>query len=777
MSYDPGDTVLEDDDTPFTLDALNLVKDASLLHFFASLEELIGHGQREGLLLSALGHSRDIDQRLLDEAKVPVYQKPLPDKTKRNSISEASTAPPSTSSTSSSSSSTSTSTSASSAASPSTLTRDTQQAELIAQKKAEAEQRKKAEKKQALKKWLGPLVRADHPPASTPPTSSPARRPSVSSSSTTPSTTASSASAFSTPTPITLLITNLALYILPPAIPMDMGGAVQQHFLILNQYHRIALQDILLVSLPYRSGVSLSGGDYALRINDFCLHLRSGKNVWLQSPAGRRSGVVEVLSDAYRALLGHSLQMDQPDYLELVSALIDGSIVKAMKQMRMEWWAMHPAREQGWLIHRSVYERPPDTTLPPTQTSTPVFEHEHDRDAWSMRWFVLTRDNYLLQFTSPAELEAFRLVMNAADSSVQSSKGRRISSKFPANFDCIEIDLTRAAVQTGGGGWPGAAATTTTTTASVGKADEWGTVGFGFEVLVFPRGETSGTPVYDKGHTRHLFTVIPPFSDKMQASWRAGDSPAQLLQELCVHYSKKPSVVIPVSSHNDHIEPPSPASALALQADSAALHLSPASAAEVALATQVAPASQRRTSVSYDASTLPFYPAGHPLSILRFPPELVDALRASTSRWFASVDDAINFNQMGGTRSAEDSVGARAAVKGRPSRNGRSPFSPSSSNPASPTLLSPQSSASSVPSSPVPPVQGGGGGERGGLFTPMVDVSSIVQSIRVMKEVRPQAEGDVVVEGEGGKKEEVKDGQVQGVNGGSSADGSGVSHA
>ena len=179
----------------------------------------------------------------------------------------------------------------------------------------------------------------------------------------------------------------------------------------------------------------------------------------------------------------------------------------------------------------------PDVTSP-THTSTPVFEHEHDRDGWSMRWFVLTRDNYLLQFTSPAELEAFRLVMNAADSSVHSSKGKRISAKFPANFDCIEIDLTRAAVQQGGI-WPGVPAT------AAGTADEWGKVGFGFEVLVFPRGEASGTPVYDKGHTRHFFTAIPPFSEKMQANWRAGDSPAQLLQELLMHYSKKPVVVIP----------------------------------------------------------------------------------------------------------------------------------------------------------------------------------------------------------------------------------------
>ena len=549
----------------------------------------------------------------------------------------------------------------------------------------------------------------------------------------------------------------------PPPSLWTWARSELHYFLILNQYHRIALQDVLLVSLPYRSGVSLSGGDFALRINDFCLHLRSGKNIWLQSPAGRRSGVVEVLSDAYRALLGHSLQMDQPDYLELVSALIDGSIVKAMKQMRMEWWAMHPAREQGWLIHRSAYERPPDV-VSPTHTSAPVFEHEHDRDQWSMRWFVLTRDNYLLQFTSPAELEAFRLVMNAADSSVQSSKGRRISSKFPANFDCIEIDLTRAAVQHGGV-WPGVAPATDTK-----AADDWGSVGFGFEVLVFPRGEASGTPVYDKGHTRHLFTVIPPFSDKMTASWRAGDSPSQLLQELLHHYSKKPVVVIPTSSHDTHIEPPSPASALALQADRADALLSPASAAEMALATQM-PATQRRASLAADANTAPFYPARHPLAALRFAGELIEALRAATVRWFGSVDDAINFNQMGGTRSAEDSVGARAAVKGRPSRVGRggaggiTPSGGATPTPTSPIVSPSMNSVSSAPTSPAGREEGGGGGGRGGIqFAPMVDVRGLVQSIkgiREVKEVRPAVGEEVVKTVEGGKKEEVKDGQVE----------------
>ena len=532
----------------------------------------------------------------------------------------------------------------------------------------------------------------------------------------------SSSSTFPAPSPCTLLVTNLALYILPPAIPMDVNGN-QQYFLILNQYQRIALQDIMLLSLPYRSGISLSGGDYALRINDLCVHLRSGRNFWLQSPKARRSAFVEVLSDAYRALLHHSVQMDQPDYLQLVEALMDGSIVSAMKQMRLEFWATWPTREQGWLLHRSIGVRPPEV-VSPTHTSTPVFEHEHDKDGWSMRWFVLSADNYLLQFTSPAELEAFKVVISAADSAVHSSEGRKISAKLPVGFDCIEIDLTRSTIADWGEGekvQPGSSADVSGLPHLNAPA--------GFEILVFPRDEVSGSPVYDKGHTRHLFTVIPPFSPQMQASWKAGDSPQQLLQELIQHYSKKPSVVIPMSS-GDEIDPPSPSSA----------QVQPGKAAATASSAAISSASITVASVANGSSVsqlVPYYPAGHPLAGLRFPAELSASLRAATMRWLASVDDAIHFNQMGGTRSAEDSVGARAAVKGRGKRDGsRSPFG----------LRSP----------PLSPAISAQSDDGNGLFRPMVELrGSDASAIQLKTVEQASAQPAVAVAAQSGGTGEV----------------------
>ena len=130
MSYDAGDA--GDESAPFVLDGLHLSHDASLAHFFSSLSELIGHGQQETLLFSAIGATRDIDDRLLQEAKVPVNQQPLD--AQQAEAGAASSAPPPS-------------------APLSSLNRDSRQAELIAAKQLETQQRKKREKKQSLKRW------------------------------------------------------------------------------------------------------------------------------------------------------------------------------------------------------------------------------------------------------------------------------------------------------------------------------------------------------------------------------------------------------------------------------------------------------------------------------------------------------------------------------------------------------------------------------------------------------------------------------------------------
>jgi len=180
---------------------------------------------------------------------------------------------------------------------------------------------------------------------------------------------------------VTLLVTNLAVYVMPPAIQMpsssqlnsalneqshrsdSMSGSsypsVSEHedtehsnnqhsnqsqsnddkpkyFLVNTVYNRYALQDLLLLVLPYRTGISLHNTDYALRMDDFVLFLKGKMCVWLQSPLGQRSMFGEVISDAFLALTGHTVEMLQPDYAQLCEAILSQSIWQQIRQMQME---------------------------------------------------------------------------------------------------------------------------------------------------------------------------------------------------------------------------------------------------------------------------------------------------------------------------------------------------------------------------------------------------------------------------------------------------------
>ena len=335
---------------------------------------------------------------------------------------------------------------------------------------------------------------------------------------------------------VTLLLSNLAVYILPPAISIAVNELSTKYFLVYNQYKRYALQDILLISLPYRSGLRADGTDYAMRINDFSMHLRSGRTVWLQSPRGKRSLVVEALSDAYSHLLGTPLDMHQPDYVELIQSILDDSIVTMIKAMRMEGWAHSKPAQTGWLIHQRMYENSSgdapimapthsqinksnghapfamsprhdnkSSVISPTSSSATSLSsssssndhHKHsDYKSWELRYFVLSTDHYLLHFRNPIEKDAFNHVILSAHSQiiVNSSGLSKINNKLPLSFDCTEIDLTRALCR---------------------RMDD---NIHGFDILVFPTSTESinGAPVTDKGYTRHMFTVIPPLLDQQQ---------------------------------------------------------------------------------------------------------------------------------------------------------------------------------------------------------------------------------------------------------------------
>jgi hypothetical protein len=432
MSYDPGEDFV-DDDAPFIFDALGLKYDQALNTFFEQFipsKPVNFANVKEELLVSALGWTRVVDDKLLADAKIPVIQKKPPVKkdrpvdiskpkaASREPVNWSSSTPsPPPDSNSSSVYSTSTSLISSIAAStvsdlpplpalesparpppskllpeqlaadpealvtPSmvvidpeivvqqpvvfepikkkkeptppiqTLTVDKRQLELnkklIESKKIE----QKKETKEPKKWWkldfdinLNPaqIFSSSNANAKSKPLSNgnstkpstvagPSQQKASSTSAPTVKTQTSSTNASHCPPPtqITLLITNFAVYVFTPAIFKD-----GRYSLDLNTYKRYPLLEILLVSLPYRSGISYSGGDYALRINDFSLHLVDDRTVWLLSPRGKRSMVVEVISDAYLQLSNTQLDMQQPDYTELIASILDQSIYSMIKEMQ-----------------------------------------------------------------------------------------------------------------------------------------------------------------------------------------------------------------------------------------------------------------------------------------------------------------------------------------------------------------------------------------------------------------------------------------------------------
>jgi len=183
------------------------------------------------------------------------------------------------------------------------------------------------------------------------------------------------------PSPCTILLTNLALYVFPPAIAVEVevpaeaapedgqgqaAGAdgneataaakpkpattrrITKHFLVYNEFLRVSLSDIALVSLPYRAGLTRAGGDFALRITDFAITLterpeggasvvsglasagmvdgplRPFQSLWLQAPRNCRSLLVESLSDAIVCLTGRPVDISQPDYAQLIEDILSG---------------------------------------------------------------------------------------------------------------------------------------------------------------------------------------------------------------------------------------------------------------------------------------------------------------------------------------------------------------------------------------------------------------------------------------------------------------------
>lgn len=299
------------------------------------------------------------------------------------------------------------------------------------------------------------------------------------------------------PIPCTFVLSNLALYLFPPAIPIELDGETptspkqRKYFLVYTEYRRIALQDMLLVSLPYRMGITRNGGDFALRITDFTLHLRDGSSsLWLMAPPNGRSHLVECISDAYSNLMGLSLELHQVDYSGLISDILTGRIWPTVRELQIQRWAKAAPIKRGWLMHRTMHVWPA-THGGPHAADTDAAASTATPTDWVKKYFVLTSDNFLLHFASSREFDAFQFLVSECVSSSSSSSSVSVSGPFPGSFADSQIDLAKSLYLR---------------TAHIATED-------GFEIIVYPRTSSmetkEGQEVREFGYTRHLFQIAP----------------------------------------------------------------------------------------------------------------------------------------------------------------------------------------------------------------------------------------------------------------------------
>ena len=348
------------------------------------------------------------------------------------------------------------------------------------------------------------------------------------------------------------VLSNLALYIFPPAIAIDLEPSVNdgsvssnrtqltRYFLVYTEYRRIALQDLLLVSLPYRMGITSHGSDFALRITDFALHLRDGTSNWLMAPKNGRSRLVESISDAYENLMGLHLEMNQVDYTTLIGDILSNRIWDEIRDLQIHRWANTVPIKSGYLFHRSIHVWPNHPSDHNVTDPSQIELKMSDPSDWEKKWFVLTADNFLLHFSSPRELEAFQFIVTAALRDQNGPSSNKVNSKLPATFDYGQIDLSKSLYLRGSSVCPD-----------------------GFEIIVYPRS-SSMRPSNDDangnqstlthataklGYTRHIFQ-IPPSNEATSSTTKASTSGihSSIFQVGSRHPALTPTPILATSS-------------------------------------------------------------------------------------------------------------------------------------------------------------------------------------------------------------------------------------
>jgi len=125
------------------------------------------------------------------------------------------------------------------------------------------------------------------------------------------------------------------------------------------------------------------------------LYQISGQMGWFRANEGERSPLVEVLCDAFLALMGQDLEVRQIDHDELVAMLLNHALDTDDEPNKTR-----PPAMQGYMEFCCVVEG-----LDPTS-----------QQDWQKRWFVLGRDreqDVLFHFANPQQMSEF-LVQNSS---------------------------------------------------------------------------------------------------------------------------------------------------------------------------------------------------------------------------------------------------------------------------------------------------------------------------------------------------------------------------
>mmetsp|Transcript_25071 Transcript_25071/g.40474 ORF Transcript_25071/g.40474 Transcript_25071/m.40474 type:complete len:713 (+) Transcript_25071:287-2425(+) len=236
----------------------------------------------------------------------------------------------------------------------------------------------------------------------------------------------------------TLVLTQHALYLFPPAMKVE-----EKTFLVYNIYERFILQDLVMISRPYRKMRSEDGDDYAIRSDDVVLHWKTKKHTWIRPPKGKGPELVEVISHQFYELTGIRLAIQSMDGGKLMDMIIDKSIQNEMDDVLIEFWGLHELVMQGWLwhfcYHRNRGEEP--------------FKKIPKKPKWKREWFSLSSDNSLLRFKSPEEMAGFRAQAASLNLLPVSQKQSLRKTFNKCRIDLMDVDIRNMPILQDPGGF------------------------------------------------------------------------------------------------------------------------------------------------------------------------------------------------------------------------------------------------------------------------------------------------------------------------------------